>query len=174
MERISGKFLGRTIVCLCGSTRFHDAYVEQNMLETRKGNIVLSCGVFGHTIHDFLNLDEDDKRKLDKLHKDKIALANEILVLDVGGYIGESTKAEIEYAKYAGKTIRFLVSPKLIAPCPKCFEQNRLELTTSGNNGEWGWSSYEGNCEHCDSWYRGIVDDYAGGVKRSLVLQIDE
>jgi cell division protein FtsB len=50
----------------------------------------------------------EDKQRLDELHKRKIDLADEVLILNVGGYIGESTKSELEYARANGKTIRFL------------------------------------------------------------------
>lgn len=155
----------RTIICLCGSTRFHEAYVQQNMNETMKGNIVLSVGVFGHTIHSFLELDEFDKENLDGLHMDKILMADEILVLDVGGYIGESTKNEIEFAKKNGKIIRFLESPKFIVPCPKCNKQNHMTLMTTGSDGDFGWEEYSGYCEGCKTEYIAGVSDRSGGTE---------
>lgn len=94
------------IVCLCGSTKFKDEYIKANRDETLKGHIVLSVGLFGH--HEKLDMDGPTKKMLDKLHLQKIDLADEILVLNVGGYIGSSTKNEIEYAKYKNKNIRFL------------------------------------------------------------------
>ena len=99
--------MNRTIVCLCGSTRFYDEYVEANRLETLKGNIVLSCGVFGHTIHSQYPSSEQNKEELNVLHYDKIELADEILVINVDGYIGESTAKEIIFAEQSGKTIRY-------------------------------------------------------------------
>jgi hypothetical protein len=36
-------------------------------------------------------------------------MADEIFVINVGGYIGESTRSEIEYAKRTGKAVRYLV-----------------------------------------------------------------
>ena len=94
------------IVCLCGSTKFKDAFIEDSRSETLKGYIVLSVGLFGH--HEGLDMNGETKKMLDELHKRKIDLADEILVLNVGGYIGESTGNEIEYAKKNNKIIRYL------------------------------------------------------------------
>ena len=48
------------------------------------------------------------QHKLAELHFEKIRLADEILVLNVGGYVGPSTRAEIEFARSLGKKIRWL------------------------------------------------------------------
>lgn len=101
------------IICLCGSTRFSQAFTQANLEETLAGNIVLSIGcdtksdteIFGHLPFDEL---ERIKRGLDELHKRKIDLADEVLILNVGGYIGKSTRSELEYAKSLRKVIRFL------------------------------------------------------------------
>jgi hypothetical protein len=94
------------IVCLCGSTRFKDAFIEANRNETLKGNIVLSVGLFGHV--EGLDMNSEIKIMLDELHKRKIDLCDEILVLNVGNYVGKSTHSEIEYARFYHKGIRFL------------------------------------------------------------------
>jgi hypothetical protein len=94
------------IVCLCGSTRFKDAYVKAQRDETLKGKIVLSVGLFGW--EEGLDMSGPTKKMLDELHLRKIDLADEVLFLNVGGYIGESTKRELEYAKTQGKKINFL------------------------------------------------------------------
>ena len=95
------------IVCLCGSTRFSEAFREANLRETLAGKIVLTIGA-DFKSDDALGLTLDDKGRLDELHLRKIDLADEILVLNVGGYIGTSTRREIEYAYNCGKTIRYL------------------------------------------------------------------
>jgi len=95
------------IVCLCGSTRFMQAFQEANLRETLAVKIVLSIGCDTKSDQD-LALGPVDKTALDLLHLHKIDLADEILVLNVGGYVGESTRREIEYARIQGKPIRWL------------------------------------------------------------------
>ena len=97
------------VVCLCGSTRFMDAFHEANRRETLAGHIVLTVEIVtyeGRTDPQFV--DTKVKEMLDELHLRKIDLADEVLVLNVGGYIGESTRREITYAKMRGKRIRYL------------------------------------------------------------------
>lgn len=101
-----------TIICLCGSTRFKDAFDDANYHETMKGKIVLSVGFFMHASGNRHgeNIGATPKQKiaLDELHKRKIDLADEVLILNVGGYIGKSTQSELDYAKAHSKAIRFL------------------------------------------------------------------
>lgn len=107
-----------TIVCLCGSTRFGPTFAEYNLKETLAGKIVLTIGC---------NMRDDDvfqgyppneleriKRELDELHKRKIDLADEVLILNVGGYVGDSTKSELAYARKHGKVVRWLVPERAI------------------------------------------------------------
>lgn len=105
-----GPFFARldrpTIVCLCGSTRFKDEFVAQNARLTMEGKIVLSVGFFGH--RDTRQITEIEKRALDELHKRKIDLADEVFVLSVGGYVGDSTRSEIAYAQQVGKPVTYL------------------------------------------------------------------
>jgi hypothetical protein len=95
------------VVCLCGSTRFMQAFQDANLRETLVGKIVLSIGCNTKSDQD-LTLGPIDKGALDLLHLFKIDLADEILVLNEGGYIGESTRREIAYARMHGKRIRWL------------------------------------------------------------------
>ena len=96
-----------TVVCLCGSTRFGEAFRNANLRETLAGKIVLSIGC-DFKSDDALGLTDDDKRRMDALHLQKIDLADEVLILNVGGYIGESTERELTYARQQGKFVRFL------------------------------------------------------------------
>ena len=100
------------IVCLCGSTRFYTEFQRTNYEETMAGNIVLSVGFFIHRPEqahsEQLGCTPEQKIKLDELHKRKIDLADEVLVINVGGYIGESTKGEIAYARRFNKPIRYI------------------------------------------------------------------
>lgn len=107
-----------TVVCLCGSTRFHKKFVEANFRETMAGNIVLSVGFFPHSAKEIhgedIGITPEQKEMLDELHKRKIDMADEILVINVGGYIGESTRSEIEYTVGLGKRIRYEESESTI------------------------------------------------------------
>jgi len=94
------------VVCLCGSTRFKDAFIAANRSETLEGRIVLSVGMFGHD--EGIDMNGSIKVNLDELHKRKIDLADEVLILNVDGYVGSSTKSEIEYARRHGKQLRWL------------------------------------------------------------------
>ena len=102
------------VVTLCGSTRFKDQFMKAQKELTLKGNIVINVGVFGHSGDSEVweNMDEGTltktKEMLDDMHKRKIDMADEIFVINVNGYIGESTKSEIEYAQKNGKAVNYL------------------------------------------------------------------
>ena len=102
------------VITLCGSTRFKDEFLKVQKDLTLKGNIVISVGLFGHSGDSEVweNMNEGSltktKEMLDDMHKRKIDMADEIFVINVNGYIGESTKSEIEYAKSLGKKINYL------------------------------------------------------------------
>jgi hypothetical protein len=96
-----------TIVCLCGSGRFKEAFDDAEFRETLSGKIVLTIGCNKHDIARTTEL-AHHKTMLDELHKRKIDLADEVLILNVGGYIGASTRSELDYATAHGKTVRFL------------------------------------------------------------------
>jgi NAD(P)H-nitrite reductase large subunit len=101
-----GKF---KIITLCGSTKFKDEFIAEQKRLTLEGNIVISVGLFGHSGDDEV-LSERTKEMLDDMHKRKIDLADEIFVINVGGYIGPSTISEIEYALKTNKTVKYLES----------------------------------------------------------------
>ena len=102
------------VITLCGSTRFKDAFIEAQKRLTLEGNIVISVGLFGHSGDNEVweGMDEytltRTKIMLDDMHKRKIDMADEIFVINVGDYIGDSTKSEIAYAKAFGKKVRYL------------------------------------------------------------------
>lgn len=102
------------VITLCGSTRFKDQFREVQKRLTLKENIVISVGLFGHSGDEEVwdGMDEGTlsktKEMLDDMHKRKIDMADSIFVINVGGYIGESTRSEIEYAKANGKEVRYL------------------------------------------------------------------
>lgn len=100
------------VVCLCGSTRFYDAFQRANYEETMAGRIVLTVGFYPHCSErahgQAIGCTDEQKAMLDELHLRKIDRADEILVLNIGGYIGDSTRREIEYATRQGKPVRYL------------------------------------------------------------------
>jgi hypothetical protein len=113
------------IVCLCGSTRFYKEFTEINYKETMNGRIVLSVGFYPHAQAEMhgeeVGITTHQKFALDQLHKRKIDLADEVFVINVGGYVGKSTHEEIEYALVRRKPIRWLEPDKI----PDWFLQDR-------------------------------------------------
>ena len=105
------------VITLCGSTRFKDQFMEAQKRLTLEGNIVISVGLFGHAgdAEVWENMDEGTltrtKEMLDDMHKRKIDMADGIFVINVGGYIGSSTRSEIDYALANGKEVRYLEDP---------------------------------------------------------------
>ena len=101
------------IITLCGSTRFKDDFMRIQKELTLQGNIIISVGLFGHSGDNEVweNMSEDTvtktKEMLDDMHKRKIDMSDAIHVINVNGYIGSSTKSEIEYAKSNNKKITY-------------------------------------------------------------------
>lgn len=110
------------IICLCGSTRFMKEFQEENLRLTMAGVIVLTVGCATRSDED-LGLSAEDERRLDKLHLKKIAMADEILVLNVKGYVGESTAREIAYARIMSKPVGWL---QFLKGCSKCGVEKAL------------------------------------------------
>ena len=104
------------VITLCGSTRFKDEFMEAQKRLTLQGNIVISVGLYGHAGDQEVwdGMDEGTlsktKEMLDDMHKRKIDMADAIYVINKGGYIGDSTRSEIEYALATGKAVRYLES----------------------------------------------------------------
>lgn len=93
------------VITLCGSTKFKDDFMKAQKDLTLQGYIVISVGCFGHSGDVFT---DEQKIMLDDMHKRKIDMADEIFVINVNGYIGNSTKSEIEYAKEHDKKVTYL------------------------------------------------------------------
>jgi hypothetical protein len=115
LQRLTVMMEGRyKVITLCASTRFKDEFMEAQKRLTLEGNILISVGLFGHSGDNevWKNMDEGTltrtKEMLDDMHKRKIDMADEIYVINVGGYIGSSTRSEIEYAVEKGKPVRYL------------------------------------------------------------------
>ncbi|MBO5969898.1 MAG: hypothetical protein J6S14_15530 [Clostridia bacterium] len=97
------------VITLCGSTKFKEEFMTVQKRLTLEGYIVISVGLLGHS-GDAEVWEEGVKEMLDDMHKHKIDMADEIYVINVGGYIGSSTMSEIEYAKSKGLPINYYES----------------------------------------------------------------
>ena len=114
------------VITLCGSTKFKEQFLEVQKKLTLEGNIVISVGLFGHSGDEEV-WTEGTKEMLDDMHKRKIDMADAIFVINVEGYIGDSTLSEIKYAKMKGKEIIYM-TPMVKEPvedikldyCPHC------------------------------------------------------
>lgn len=95
------------VVTLCGSTRFKEAFLQARKELSLQGCIVISVGLFGHSGDEEVGR-KGVKEMLDDMHLRKIDIADAIFVVNVGGYVGESTRREIAYARSKGKEVRFL------------------------------------------------------------------
>ena len=95
------------VITLCGSTKFKDDFLKEQKRLTLEGNIVISVGLFGHSGDDEV-WTENTKQMLDDMHKRKIDMADEIFVINKNGYIGQSTRSEIEYAIKTNKKVNYM------------------------------------------------------------------
>ena len=94
------------IITLCGSTKFKSAFIRVAQRISLMGHIVLTPTIFSHA--DNIELAEEKIQTLKKVHLDKIAMSDVIIIINVDGYIGETTKEEIEYAEKLNKEIIYL------------------------------------------------------------------
>jgi hypothetical protein len=133
-----------TIVCLCGSTRFWRTFQQASLQQTLAGRIVLSIGAAraadddDRTFGGYVPASEYDavKAQLDELHLRKIDLADEVLILNVDGYIGESTARELAYARATGKPVHFWSEQG--RPCPICGnDPSECDADTHAAEGVW-------------------------------------
>lgn len=95
-----------TIICLCGSTRFKEDFERMAREQTLKGRIVLTLALFSKD--DGENLDQEQRTLLQHLHRHKIKLSDEILVVNRDGYIGSSTQSDIEFASSLNKHVEYM------------------------------------------------------------------
>ena len=104
MVNMVGKY---KVITLCGSTKFKEEFLREQKRLTLEGNIVVSVGLFGHS-GDNEVWSEGTKEMLDDMHKRKIDMADEIFVINKDGYVGSSTKSEIEYAIKTNKKVVYM------------------------------------------------------------------
>jgi len=101
------------IVCLCGSTaKALEAFRSANVQETLASKIVLSIGCDTKSDTDLFGVEGEEreriKQRLDRLHLYKILMAHEVYILNQGGYLGDSTRRELAYARQLHKRLRWL------------------------------------------------------------------
>lgn len=104
---------GTKVICLCGSTRFTAEMLVKQWELTKQGNVVLSwCALpdwyFKGEDKTHIGDQEGVKQIVDEVHKRKIELADEVFVINIGGYIGNSTRSEINHAIAMGKPVNYL------------------------------------------------------------------
>jgi hypothetical protein len=99
------------VITLCGSTKFEAEFAEVNQRLTMESCVVISLGMF--SLPDLPDYDwtadsSDLKGRLGAVHFQKVRMADEVYIVDPGGYVGESTRREIAYAESLGKPVRYL------------------------------------------------------------------
>ncbi len=99
-------------ITLCGSTRFKDQFEKANAYLTLKGNIVISLGFFEKS--EGVEITPEQAELFGEIHLKKIDMSDEIFVIDVDGYIGESTRSEIDYAIKKGKVVNYFSDSELV------------------------------------------------------------
>ena len=145
---------GFKVITLCGSTRFKDEFLETQKRLTLEGNIVISVGLFGHSGDDVV-WTEGVKDMLDRQHLAKIDLADEIFVINVGGYIGDSTRREIAYAEFKGKSISYLEE------CKKtCIYDNSNAIVDLHDSGKLSDEDWEKACRDFDEKREALIAEY--------------
>ncbi|WP_175047892.1 hypothetical protein [Microlunatus speluncae] len=104
------------VITLCGSSRFEAEFTEVNQRLTMEGCVVISLGMFSLPElpdYDWTTDRSDLKGRLGGVHFQKIRMADEVYIVDPGGYVGESTQREIAYAESLGKLVRYLSRERL-------------------------------------------------------------
>ena len=145
---------GFKVITLCGSTRFKDEFLEAQKRLTLEGNIVISVGLFGHSGDDVV-WTEGVKDMLDRQHLAKIDLADEIFVINVGGYIGDSTRREIAYAEFKGKTISYLEEPKKAS-----IYDNSIAIVELHDSGKLSDEDWEKACRDFDEKREALIAEF--------------
>ena len=139
------------VITLCGSTKFKNEFIKVQKELTLKGKIVISLGLFGHS-GDHEVWEDGVKEMLVDMHKRKIDMADAIMVIDIDGYIGESTKKEIEYAKSRGKFIYFYTHPETYYDDVGGFHDSATGYNPVGT---YCGECTKLSCKGCASWTKG-------------------
>ena len=145
---------GFKVITLCGSTRFKDEFLEAQKRLTLEGNVVITVGLFGHSGDDVV-WTEGVKDMLDRQHLAKIDLADEIFVINVGGYIGDSTRREIAYAEFKGKSISYLEECKKTS-----IYDNSNAIVDLHNSGKLSEEDWEKASRYYDEKRKVLITNY--------------
>lgn len=90
------------VITICGSMRYSKEMMKiAEELELKEGYAVIQC-VYNVDGQKYEGIDASI---LDKIHRKKIDISDAIYVVNINGYIGESTRKEIEYANNNGKEV---------------------------------------------------------------------
>lgn len=92
------------VITLCGSMRFRQEFARLDAELTLAGHVVLTPTALDPSTE----LSAEDRERLGRIHLQKVAMADEVLIVNVGGYLGESTRRELEHARSLGLAVRFL------------------------------------------------------------------
>lgn len=91
-------------ICLIGSTKFKDQFIEANEQLTAAGHVVYSVAFHSHA--EGRTLGERQKETLDLVHLQKILNSDAVmLITDHTTYIGDSTRRELKWATMNNKKI---------------------------------------------------------------------
>ena len=93
------------VVAIIGSSKFKDQQLGVAQRLTLHGNIVLVTGFWHH--RDMVPITDEQKERIDRLTLAKIDLAEQVHVVNVNGYVGESTKRQIAYANETLKPVHY-------------------------------------------------------------------
>jgi len=113
-------------ITLCGSVRFKEKFWEAVKELIEKEYIVLTPNFLNNSLSD--KITEEQRAEFDERHRKKIDISDAILVINCNGYVGEHTKAEIEYAKSLGKQVYYrYISCDMDCYCIRnCVAEKRL------------------------------------------------
>ena len=92
------------MITLCGSMRFREEFERLDAELTLAGHVVLTPTAFAPS----RELTAEERARLGRIHLQKVAMADEVLIVNVGGYVGESTRREIAHARSRGVAVRYL------------------------------------------------------------------
>ncbi|EZH66011.1 hypothetical protein DH09_14400 [Bacillaceae bacterium JMAK1] len=93
------------VITLCGSTKFKEEFEHANAMLTLEGHAVISVSFFEQ--YEGIKISNDQLRMFEEIHMRKIDLADEVMIIDPTGYIGDSTSKEITYANNSGKKVTY-------------------------------------------------------------------